>query len=101
MAMTGCGDGPGSDRLVVGFSQIGAESAWRTAETRSIQVEAEKRGIDLRFNDAQQRQENQIRALRGFIAQGVDYIVLAPVVATGCCRFAPYRRLIFPQGFRG
>jgi simple sugar transport system substrate-binding protein len=83
MAMTGCGDGPGSDRLVVGFSQIGAESAWRTAETRSIQVEAEKRGIDLRFNDAQQRQENQIRALRGFIAQGVDYIVLAPVVATG------------------
>jgi galactofuranose transport system substrate-binding protein len=69
--------------LVVGFSQIGAESAWRTAETISVQNEAKKRGIDLRFSDAQQRQENQIRALRGFIAQGVDYIVLAPVVETG------------------
>src|SRR3982751_2326845 len=70
-------------KLVVGFSQIGAESGWRTAETESIQAEAKKRGIDLRFSDAQQKQENQIKALRTFIAQKVDAIVLAPVVETG------------------
>jgi ABC-type sugar transport system substrate-binding protein len=70
-------------KLVVGFSQIGAESGWRTAETESIQSEAQKRGIDLRFSDAQQKQENQIKALRTFLAQRVDAIVLAPVVETG------------------
>ncbi|HEX4924432.1 MAG TPA: ABC transporter substrate-binding protein [Bdellovibrionales bacterium] len=69
--------------LTVGFSQIGAESAWRTAETRSIQEEAKKRGITLKFSDAQQKQENQIKALRAFIAQKVDAIILAPVVETG------------------
>jgi galactofuranose transport system substrate-binding protein len=67
----------------VGFSQIGAESAWRTAETTSIQEEAQKRGVDLRFSDAQQKQENQIKALRSFISQGVKAIILAPVVETG------------------
>jgi simple sugar transport system substrate-binding protein len=70
-------------KLVVGFSQIGAESGWRTAETESIQSEAKKRGIDLRFSDAQQKQENQIKALRAFLAQRVDAIILAPVVETG------------------
>src|SRR5262245_33583763 len=70
-------------KLVVGFSQIGAESAWRTAETESIQSEAKKRGIDLKFSDAQQKQENQIKALRAFVAQHVDAIILAPVVETG------------------
>jgi galactofuranose transport system substrate-binding protein len=69
--------------LVIGFSQIGAESAWRTAETESIKSEAEKLGIDLKFSDAQQKQENQIKAIKGFIAQGVDGIILAPVVETG------------------
>ncbi len=69
--------------IVVGFSQIGAESAWRTAETASIRSTAKERGIRLRFSDAQQKQENQIRALRSFIAQGVDAILLAPVVETG------------------
>ena len=68
---------------VVGFSQIGAESAWRTANTQSIQDEAKKRGIELKFSDAQQKQENQIRAIRSFIAQGVDYIAFSPVVETG------------------
>jgi simple sugar transport system substrate-binding protein len=68
---------------VVGFSQIGAESAWRTAETESIKSEAKKRGIDLKFADAQQKQENQIKAIRAFIAQKVDAIILAPVVETG------------------
>lgn len=70
-------------KLVVGFSQIGAESAWRSAETQSIRSEAEKRGVQLNFSDAQQKQENQIKALRTFIAQKVDAIVLAPVVETG------------------
>jgi simple sugar transport system substrate-binding protein len=69
--------------LVVGFSQIGSESGWRAAETSVTKLEAEKRGIDLKFADAQQKQENQIKAIRGFIAQGVDAILVAPVVATG------------------
>lgn len=71
------------DTITVGFSQIGAESAWRTAETQSIRSEAEKRGVELKFSDAQQKQENQIRALRTFLAQEVDAIILAPVVETG------------------
>lgn len=69
--------------ISVGFSQIGAESAWRTAETESIRSEAKKRGVNLKFSDAQQRQENQIKALRTFMAQRVDAIILAPVVETG------------------
>ncbi|GGX43170.1 ABC transporter substrate-binding protein [Saccharospirillum salsuginis] len=66
-----------------GFSQIGSESGWRTSETNSIKAEAERRGIDLKFSDAQQKQENQIKAVRSFIAQGVDGILLAPVVESG------------------
>lgn len=69
--------------IVVGFSQIGAESAWRTAETQSVKDEAAKRGVTLKFSDAQQKQENQISALKSFIAQDVDIIFLAPVVETG------------------
>ncbi len=74
---------PGDKTLTIGFSQIGAESAWRSAETDSIRSEAAKRGINLKFSDAQQKQENQIKALRSFIAQKVDGIILAPVVETG------------------
>lgn len=70
-------------RLRVGFSQLGAESNWRSAETRSIQEEAAKRGVELKFSDAQGQQENQIRALKTFIAQKVDAIVLAPKIETG------------------
>ncbi|MFT4001141.1 MAG: ABC transporter substrate-binding protein [Rhizobium sp.] len=70
-------------QLVVGFSQIGSESGWRAAETTLTKQEASKRGIDLKFADAQQKQENQIKAIRSFIAQGVDAILLAPVVETG------------------
>lgn len=69
--------------LVVGFSQVGAESAWRTAETKSIKDEAAKRGVTLRFSDAQGRQAAQVNALRSFITQKVDAIILAPVVETG------------------
>jgi ABC-type sugar transport system substrate-binding protein len=78
------GSEPGSKKKVtVGFSQIGAESGWRTANTDSIKSEAAKRGIELVFSDAQQKQENQIKALRSFIAQGVDVIAFSPVVETG------------------
>jgi galactofuranose transport system substrate-binding protein len=69
--------------LTVGFSQVGAESGWRTANTESIKSEAAKRGINLKFSDAQQKQENQIKALRSFIAQKVDVIAFSPVVETG------------------
>lgn len=69
--------------LTVGFSQIGSESGWRAAETTVTEQQAKERGIDLKFADAQQKQENQIKAVRGFIAQGVDAILIAPVVATG------------------
>ena len=70
-------------KLSVGFSQIGAESAWRIANTDSIKNEAAKRGIDLKFTDAQQKQENQIRSLRSFISQNVKVIAFSPVVTTG------------------
>ena len=70
-------------KIRVGFSQIGAESDWRKANTASIQGEADKRGIDLKFVDAQQKQENQIKALRSFIVQDMDVIAFSPVVETG------------------
>lgn len=71
-------------KIVVGFSQIGSESAWRVANTESILSEAKKRpNISLKFSDAQQKQENQIKAIRTFIAQGVDIIAFSPVVETG------------------
>lgn len=73
---------PAPDQTV-GFSQIGSESGWRAAETTVTKQEAENRGIDLKFSGAQQKQENQIKAIRSFIAQGVDSILIAPTVATG------------------
>jgi ABC-type sugar transport system substrate-binding protein len=69
--------------LVVGFAQIGAESEWRTANTRSIQETARHLGVELKFSDGQQQQENQIKAIRSFIAQRVDVIGVSPVVETG------------------
>ena len=70
-------------KIVLGFSQIGAESEWRTANTESIKSSAAAAGIDLKFSDAQQKQENQIKAIRAFIAQKVDVIAFSPVVASG------------------
>lgn len=85
--LLGCGGTGGEervgDRLTIGFSQVGSESSWRTMFSESVKAEAESRGIDLKFSDAQQKQENQIRAIRSFIAQDVDAIVVAPVVETG------------------
>ncbi|MFZ4573090.1 MAG: ABC transporter substrate-binding protein [Phycisphaerales bacterium] len=70
-------------QLKVGFAQIGAESDWRKANTDSITNEAKARGIQLSFSDAQQKQENQIKAIRNFIVMKVDVIAFAPVVETG------------------
>ena len=67
----------------IGFSQVGSESDWRTAFSADMKAEAQKRGINLKFSDAQQKEENQLKAVRSFIAQGVDAIVIAPVVVTG------------------
>ena len=69
--------------LTIGFSQVGAESEWRTANTISIKDAAKKEGINLKFADAQQRQENQVKAIRSFIAQRVDVIAFSPVVESG------------------
>ena len=77
------GSGSGSDKITLGFSQVGAESGWRTANTKSIKDAAEAAGIDLKFSDAQQKQENQIKAIRSFIQQKVDVIAFSPVVETG------------------
>nr|BEK71158.1 ABC transporter substrate-binding protein [Kitasatospora purpeofusca] len=89
--LTACGsggDGGSADKgaghkLVVGFSQVGAESGWRTANTKSVQESAKKAGIELKFSDAQQKQENQIKAIRSFIQQKVDVIAFSPVVESG------------------
>lgn len=70
-------------KITLGFSQIGAESEWRTANTKSIKEAADAAGINLKFSDAQQKQENQIKAIRSFIAQKVDVIAFSPVVETG------------------
>jgi ABC-type sugar transport system substrate-binding protein len=69
--------------LVVGYSQIGAESEWRTGNTVSIKMAADSLGVELIFSDAQQKQENQIKAIRTFIAQQVDVIGVSPIVETG------------------
>lgn len=94
----GCGGSKGSDSsdkssdsssssddvITVGFSQVGAESDWRTANSQSMKdTFSKENGYDLIFDDAQQKQENQITAIRNFIQQDVDYIVLAPVTETG------------------
>lgn len=68
---------------VLGFAQVGAESEWRTANTESIKSAAKEAGIELKFSDAQQKQENQIKAIRSYIAQKVDVIAFSPVVESG------------------
>lgn len=70
-------------KIVLGFSQVGAESGWRTANTDSIKEAAAEWGFDLKFSDAQQKQENQIKAIRSFIQQKVDVIAFSPVVESG------------------
>lgn len=69
--------------VIIGFAQLGAESEWRVANTKSIKETADKLGIELRFSDAQQKQEKQIEAIRKFIIQKVDVIGISPIVETG------------------
>ncbi len=91
LLLAGCGDAavPASpaekkDLIVVGFSQVGAESDWRKANTLSMQTAlSPENGYRLILDDAQQKQERQITAIRNFINQGVDYIVLAPTTERG------------------
>ncbi len=89
LALCGCSRDAGADPddadwIVVGFSQVGAESDWRIANTNSMQAAlSEANGCRLIFDDAQQKQERQITAIRNFIQQEVDYIVLAPTRETG------------------
>jgi galactofuranose transport system substrate-binding protein len=90
--VAGCGSGPapgsagpsgGGGEITLGFSQVGAESGWRTANTKSIQQAAKDAGINLKFSDANGKQENQISAIRSFIQQHVTVIAFSPVVRTG------------------
>ena len=75
---------PAKKLITVGYAQVGAESDWRLANTTSLkETFTEANGYKLIFDDAQQKQENQIKAIRSFIQQDVDYIVVAPVVETG------------------
>jgi galactofuranose transport system substrate-binding protein len=101
LALVGCGPsarpGPGDETsltpsarakktyrdLIVGYAQLGAESEWRSANTASVKEAAERLGVELKFSDAQQKQENQIEAIRSLIAQKVDVIGVPPVVETG------------------
>jgi simple sugar transport system substrate-binding protein len=77
------GTSGGTKQITLGFSQVGAESGWRTANTKSVKDSAAAAGINLKFSDAQQKQENQISAIRSFIQQKVDVISFSPVVVTG------------------
>jgi ABC-type sugar transport system substrate-binding protein len=87
LTLSACGgssSGSSDDgELTMGFAQVGAESGWRTANTKSIQETAKSEGVDLKFSDAQQKQENQIKAIRSYIQQKVDVIAFSPVVETG------------------
>ena len=85
VSLSACGSSEGADdgTITMGFAQVGAESGWRTANTTSIQESAKEAGIDLKFSDAQQKQENQIKSIRSYIQQKVDVIAFSPVVETG------------------
>ena len=90
--LTACGSDSGgagstggskSEKITLGFAQVGAESGWRTANTKSIRESADAAGITLKFSDAQQKQANQISSIRSYIQQKVDVIAFSPVVQTG------------------
>ena len=86
LLLTGCGrskEEPSKAKLVLGFSQIGSESAWRIGNTKDIEEQAGAYGIGLMFENANQKQENQIAAIRRFIAYQVDVIAFSPVVEEG------------------
>ena len=75
---------PDENMTVIGVSQLGSESMWRSANTASIQqVFTKENGYFLMYNNARQKQENQIKAIRSFISQQVDYIIFSPIVESG------------------
>ena len=73
----------GDAGVLLGFSQLGSESGWRLGNTKDIQEAAERAGVQLMFENAEQKQENQIKAIRSFIAYQVDVIAFAPIVEDG------------------
>ena len=85
--LTGCAGkqetGGESASVVVGFSQLGAESSWRIANTVSMEQAAKEAGYGLMMENANQKQDKQIEAIRTFIAYQVDVIVFSPIVETG------------------
>jgi galactofuranose transport system substrate-binding protein len=83
LACGACSPEAKDQRIVLGFSQIGSESAWRRANTESIKSAAATSNIELQFSDANQKQENQIAAIRQFIANRVDVIAFAPILSSG------------------
>ena len=86
MLVAGCGaaaDETAEPELLLGFSQIGSESAWRIGNTHDIERAAEDYGVSLMFENANQSQENQIDAIRRFIAYKVDVIAFSPIVEDG------------------
>ena len=70
-------------QVLLGFSQLGSESAWRLGNTKSIQDAAKRAGVDLMYENAEQKQEKQIKAIRSFIAYQVDVIAFSPIVEGG------------------
>lgn len=86
LCLGGCAGQPAPearDSLVVGFSQLGAESSWRIANTASVEAAAKEYGFSLMMENANQKQEKQIDAIRSFIAYRVDVIVFSPIVENG------------------
>ena len=86
LILAGCSEESAPERklLRVGFSQLGAESDWRVANTESmIQAFSEENGYELLYDNARQKQANQLVAVRNFIVQDVDIIVIAPAEETG------------------
>ena len=85
--LTGCAGKQDTEKdgssIVVGFSQLGAESSWRIANTASMEEAAKEAGYGLMMENANQKQEKQIDAIRSFIAYQVDVIVFSPIVETG------------------
>ena len=86
LLLMGCQETPETQAepaLLLGFSQVGSESAWRMGNTRDIEKKAEEWGISLMLENANQKQENQIAAIRRFIAYQVDVIAFSPIVEEG------------------
>ena len=72
-----------NEKLIIGFSQIGTESSWRIQNTKSIFDAAKARNIEILYDDAKQKQSNQLKAIRSFIVYQVDVIVFVPIVSDG------------------